>query len=691
MRRYFGRISCGLVASILLATICFLFTVRGAAAGVSVPGAIVTYTLVGGEGIHENVPATFGAIFAKGDVPPGTSVIAEDSAGHVLPSQVDLKAKHLDGSLRHAVITVVVPRLTQGQEFSVALVRGGEAPAHPLSVADLPSNFDAKIDLLMNGLRYVASARDLLIHSKPQLWLSGHQVTEWWVSGPLRDPDGRADPHLAARFGIRSYGKDRPVRVEVDVENTWTLVPGRRTEFYDAQILLGGKVVFEKPGIIQDAQTRWRKVFWWDVPSDVYVKQDVNYLKKARVIPNYDYSSASLLDIVGREYREFQRSDHNPMSSGIITGYMPMTGGRKDIGPLPGWSVIYLLSMDKRAYEMTLSAGDLAGSFGAHYRNEKTGAPSTAEEFPKLSTHSNYVGKPGNLPIPITDGHKSKLVPQRAHEPSLAFIPYLVTGDRYYLEELQFWSQWNSWGTAPENRQFKDGLISWDEVRGQAWSFRTLAQAAYITPEADPLKQPLLREISANIKYYNQHFLNNPQASVLHEILTPSRKAYEYSSWMDDYFTWSISYAVQLGFEIARPFAVWKAEYPVQRMINPQYCWIMATPYRLIGQKPDGTFVKSWADAYKYTFQFAAHTMPPDGLKCGGDEMQSLLRLRPGEMMGGAENPGGYPSNLQPALAAAVDLGVKGAQEAWEKFQARPVKPHAGVSAQWSIVPWGNN
>jgi hypothetical protein len=513
-------------------------------------------------------------------------------------------------------------------------------------------------------------------------------VTEWWVAGPLRDAQGKADPHLSVRFGIRSYGKNRPVRVEVDVENAWTLVPGRRTEFYDAKITLNGKTVFEKPGMIQDCQTRWRKVFWWDVPADTYVRQNLAYLKKTRVIPNYGTPSESLKDTVGRLYASFEKSDHGPMDAGIITAHMPTTGGRGDIAPLPSWAVLYLLTMDKRAYDVTLRAGDLAGSFGSHYRNEKTGAPSTAEEFPNLSTHSNFVGRPGNVQVPITGGHKSKLVPQRAHEPSLAFVPYLVTGDRYYLEELQFWSQWNIWGTAPAYRHFKDGLVSWDEVRGQAWSFRTLAQAAYITPDSDTLKKPLLRELAANIKNYDHEFTNNPNATILHAVLKPSHAAYQYSSWMDDYLTWAVGYAVDLGFDSARPFAKWKAVYPVQRMINPQYCWIMATPYRLIGQYPDGRLVTSWADAYKYTFQFATKSMPPPGMECGGPEMQRLLKLAPGEMMGGAHNPGGYPSNLQPALATAVDLGVPGAREAWAKFQARLVKPGSGVAPQWDIVPW---
>jgi hypothetical protein len=149
MRNRFAHIGRLVAAiSIVLLGLTALPVAGGAA---SLPGAIVTYTVVGGEGLHDQVPATFGAVFAKGDVPPGTSVVAMDGAGHILPSQIDVKAKHVDGSLRHAVVTVVVPHLSEGETFDVTLAKGQAAPTQPLNIADLPANFDATVDLSVNG------------------------------------------------------------------------------------------------------------------------------------------------------------------------------------------------------------------------------------------------------------------------------------------------------------------------------------------------------------------------------------------------------------------------------------------------------------------------------------------------------------------------------------------------------------
>lgn len=678
------------LAMIVLALSVLVSATNGYAAN----DAFITYVVHGESGgITENVPVTFGAIFAKGDVPPGSSVAARDGKGNPLPLQVDVKAKHPDGSLRHAVLTVTIPHLSDGNDVSVSLSRGPKEATAPLPSTALPRDFDTVLTLKMKDGRMLhASARDLLKTAKPDLWLSGSQVTEWWMTGPLRDAQGKADPHLSVRFGIRSYGAGRPLRVEVDVENTWVWVPGPRTEFYDAKITAHGNTVFEQAGMAHATYTRWREVFWWDKPVSAYVEQNLAYLKKARIVANYVADRTDAKAELDRTYPHFQSSDRGPLQAGIITAYMPTTGGRGDIGMLPSWTVDYLLTMDQRGYEMTLKSGDLAGGFWSHLRNTKTNRPATAEEFPNLSTHSNFVGRPGNLEISDTGGVKPTLVGQSAHEPSLAFIPYVITGDRYYLEELEFWSQWNAWGTAPGYHGFQQALVSWDELRGQAWSLRTLAQAAYIAPDSDPLKATLLRELKANIDYYDKTFVNNPQADLQHTISVahPGVKPAptDYPPWMDDYLTSVLGYIVDLGFENARPFAAWKAYFPVQRMINKDYCWMLATPYHISGVNPYSR--PSWAAIYRATFESAQRSkqkVDVSDVTCGSDQMAFALGLKPGEMLSGAA--GGYQANLQPALAAAVNLGVPGAEEAWEKFKT--VTKSNKYFPQWTIVPWTKN
>ena len=96
--------------------------------------------------------------------------------------------------------------------------------------------------------------------------------------------------------------------------------------------------------------------------------------------------------------------------------------------------------------------------------------------------------------------------PDDAHQPSLAFVPYLVTGDYYYLEELHFWANWNMILAKPDLRQFDKGLLGWSQVRAQAWSLRTLGHAAFITPDDHPLKSYFVTRVENNINHYTMYY-----------------------------------------------------------------------------------------------------------------------------------------------------------------------------------------
>ena len=52
-----------------------------------------------------------------------------------------------------------------------------------------------------------------------------------------------------------------------------------------------------------------------------------------------------------------------------------------------------------------------------------------------------------------------------------------------------------------------------------------------------------------------------------------------------------------------------------------------------------------------------------------------------------SEATAGFPSNMQPALAAAADADVSDARAAWTTFINRPVKPDYSTAPQWAIVP----
>ena len=645
-----------------------------------------------------NIPATFGSVFVRGDLPKGASLSAQ-ADGEPVPLQLDAKATHPDGSLRHGIITLSIPHLKIGGRTTVVLRRASAAPAPAPAVttAALPSDFDTTVTLKLKDKVLVVSARKLLAAGKPETWLSGPLVSEWWVSGPFRDRNGAADPHLRAQFGIRSYGRGQPLRVEVNVENDWAYVPGPRTMFYDAQIQANGRAVYASgAGIKQPSHTRWRFGFWWDDSVATYVRQNLPYLERARAVPNYDLS----IDVAGGALREladrFEAAPRSPMGSSIIEKYMPETGGRWDIAPLPHWQALYLLTMDPRAYEVTLATADLGASFSSHYRNTKNHQPVTLDAYPKFSTHSNLVGRgPDQLPLPDTGGYSDPLTPDAAHEPALDFLPYLITGDRFYLEELQFWAEWNLSSTDPIYRNFGDGLVKFDQVRAQAWSLRTLAQAAYITPDNNPLKKTFLKQLKANIAWYDNTYAKSPSANALHVI--PQDAPYDggtaMAPWQDDFFTWSIGYIQGLGDVDASGLLRWKGKFAVGRMTAPGFCPALAAAYTLrVRPSAKAALYANFAQVYDASLPTQIKRQPPDRtLKCGSSELSAALGLpKAGDMVAEPTSADGYTAYMQPALAAAVDGDVPGADAAWRLFQSRPTKPDFSSYPDWAIVPRKN-
>src|SRR5262249_30224944 len=133
--------------------------------------------------------------------------------------------------------------------------------------------------------------------------------------------------------------------------------------------------------------------------------------------------------------------------------YMPDHGGRAELAPYPDWVAKYVVHENPAEKDYMLINGDLAGSWPVHVREPSDGSMINIDQRPNywLDPRAQPGNKPAGTPIPDppyvnfgpTDPvNMSPLVPDNAHAPSLAYVPYLVTGDRYYLDEMKFWADY---------------------------------------------------------------------------------------------------------------------------------------------------------------------------------------------------------------------------------------------------------
>lgn len=640
-----------------------------------------------------NTPFTFGQVFAVGDVKSTEGIAAKTAAGANVPLQVDVKARHADGSVRHAVITGQLPSSMPKQVQTIYLVKGnattttGAAPAQLLN-AGFSSTFNATI----GGKVYSASADALLKSGKYTTWLAGPLTNEWLVSAPLKTASGEEHPHLHARFAIRAYGTSA-ARVDVTVENTWAFEASPQNYTYDAQLLVGGKSAYTQAAVPHYHHARWRKTFWWGNAPLLDLRHNAAYMVASKALPNYDLTLSIKETTIDAWNKRWLAAKTGAMDVGLGQPYMPTTGGRSDIGLLPAWSALYLTSMDQRMKNIMLGMSELAGGWSAHYRNKTTGKPITLAEYPYMT----LLGNPGDTYNPVTKLREAFpdcpstacTTPFRAdtsHQPAFAYLPYMVTGDYYHLEELEFWANYNTFSTNPGYRDYGKGLFKADQIRAQAWSMRTTAQAAYILPDNDPQKALFTTILNNNIDWYDANYTNNPAATKLGALTHGYAVIYNdntgLSPWQDDFFTSAIGVAAELGFTRAKPLLAWKAKFPIDRMTGAGFCWISGAMYAMkVRDSATSPLYETIGQAYK-----ASSTDQLNLLGCNSTAMATLLGLKLGEMTGYSDMPTGYPSNMQPALAYAAGAAT-GGPAAWKVFMARTVKPDYSLEPQFDIVP----
>lgn len=647
-------------------------------------------------GAQLNVPVTFGQVFAPGNVSAAQTVTGRLADGGTVPLQVEVKARHADGSARHAIISTVLPSLAAGQTLALALatVPATAAPGPTSPSALLDAGFTTAVKLDLGGVRYSASADALLRSGQYKTWLSGPLANEWLVTAPLTTADGTPHPHLMARFAIRAAGAAR-ARVDVTIENGWAYQPAPQNFTYDVQIQVGADTVYSKTAMLHYNHARWRKIFWWGAPAQVHVRHNIGYLIASKAVANYDRSSTFTETTLAAMKTGWTGAKTEPMGVGMANPYMPSTGGRPDIGLLPGWATTYLLAMDARAKEVTMGTADLSGSWSSHYRDKNTDRPVSLVDYPYMTilghepdTYNRVLKRSEWFPACATGADCSKVnIHDASHQPSLVYLPYLVTGDYYYLEELQFWGMWNSFMSNPAYREYGKALLKSDQVRGQAWGLRSLVDAAYITPDADPLKAHFASFVDSNLDWYNAEYTNNAAANTLGVLINGYAIVYDNGTgvapWQDDFFTSAVGHAAELGFEKAKPLLAYKTKFPIARMTAPGACWIDGAIFNLkVRASTTGPIFATMGEAYA-----ASHTPEFNLLECAGTAMATSLKLKVGEMTGYSSEAAGYPSNMQPAMAYAADTGGAQGQAAWTVFSNRSVKPNYGIGPQFSIVP----
>lgn len=662
-------------------------------------GALTTLRLASSGGMT-GAAWTFGQAFREGHVPAGSFIGAQGPSAF----QAAVKNRWPDGSVKFAVLSGI------GGDAVQLVASSASAAGSAVSTAALAS---VSASISFGGVTASWAGADWNLPF--QSLVTGPVMSSW----TFRKAIG-ADAHLVAWLEVRAYSNGA-VEVLPWVENGFLNVASPGTKSGRAVFTLGGTTRYDSANdpnyttgygvaaIASGTVNMWhhsravlvnggKTSHWLGADPGVVPSHDRTYLESTNLVPRYRASS------ILESRLATLTSNYSPMRTCYLEEGMGAPGYAQEIGLIPNQAAMYVVSGDSRAFKACVMQGFSLGSYSIHYRDETTQRPLLFASYPTLSTNS------GSMP-PAPSGAVGTRYAS-SHHPAAAYMPYLLTGWNWFVEEVQFQVTLHYLARSSGYRQNEkyyfypsaagSGLNEQGGPRAQAWQWRTCAMAACITPDSDSIRSQFISALGFNANYWRiEHetgAVGRPWApNELGCIAEPgySGAAQEngkvlQGSWQDDFVTASIGFSWDL-----------KVLQDAARLSD--LLWLRNFKYKAItGRLGQQNVAAAWN--FQYAAQYQIYIGTPTGssstfnwyanwgeafaAKFGQQNLgYSGSDLRDGNI-GGKGMSQSYWGNLQPAIAYAVDHGAPGAAAAYQRMVG--ASNFAAAASEFQTDPvWG--
>ncbi len=729
-----------------------------------------------------NYPLQFGRPFLDGAIEDEPQVLI---GGTPVTTQADVKNRYPDGSVEYAVVAVMIPSLPAGGSVTLTFqnqTAGNNTPLTQAQMLSIAYMFSAQMILAptAGGSAQSVDARTMLTGGNYKLWTSGPvaQTVMLADDSPARKYDigfGDGFHPFRPRYYATFWPATKQVFVRFVGEN------GNTTELEDlaySLTLTGANAkLYSNANLAHWAMSSWTKSFWLGgTPSpQVNIDNNLAYLELTRFVPNYDPSVTVTQAAIAYDYAGYYTNvAHDIGEAGGWQTAMGTTGAREDIGPEPTWDAVWLYTGDWRMRQLSLTQADLAAAWPANLRE---GDPSKRLNRADPVPTSGQTGSGYGLPVSITDrktlgasaggeadllyyaGSQGAPVSDQlnvvgsinfgqpwefdaSHEPSPFFVPYILTGDPFYLLELENWAAYDATenvGQATTSNAGRgptgDEGGADDQLRGDGWTIRSRAEAAFAAPDGDPEKTYLTiltqediarwegslgvtdPVLSGSAEYIWAQQTGDPETSTQYGPTSPPPPAslgewgadvYDTAGvgsyvgagvwtdatisgvtppWMQWYTQYAIGRAAELGFA-AGPLALQSGRFLTGMINNSGYPELIAAYVLPVGAGT--TFLSTWpAIVGEMSAGYLTSTDPNAYPTTSG---QAPLPV----FFKGMISSQGYAAYASAALATLVDEAAPGAAQAETWMQANVYQPLAisgslAADPSWAIVPRTDN
>jgi hypothetical protein len=222
----------------------------------------------------------------------------------------------------------------------------------------------------------------------------------------------------------------------------------------------------------------------------------------------------------------------------------------------------------------------------------------------------------------------------------------LLTGDRYFLDEMKFWSN-NAMLSWTWLRGDAQGLVTAQQVRAVGWALRDIAEAAAFTPDADPWKGYFTTRLLANLADLDTRAASETDplgSSTQLRVDEPGN----IQVFMQSFLLWGLDHAHDLGFVgQGNAYRVRIPTYFNNLQTAQGFDWKASGSYYIQVVDANGSYFKSYADLYNFNFGGSTAKYP----------VTPLI-------------PYHYAVNLRLVLLSAVRLGLPYAQENLDRLMS---------------------
>jgi hypothetical protein len=585
------------------------------AAVAAVPGGIVGLNLqnAGAQTLQGGV-TTLGQTFVKGDLAAGQKLTAMIN-GVGTPVQVDVKTTWPDGSVKMAVLSLERPDIAAGGSVNVVLAKTAAATAQPaVNLATATQSHSFTVDITPQGgstikIDVLDALRKALADGSASKWQEGPLATQARVVVEL--PGSQR-----AEFDVTAF-KGGGIQVDAQFNNDQAMQATGGRANYTAVVTMDGQVVATET-VSQAQYQNWSREFSSNLKDGgqglgdsskgwLNIRADVDYLQKTGAVADYDLSMPvreSLLQSYGTAIATADWGD--ALSANGVTKYMPATGHRPDIGISTEANAAWLMTQDARAAEYAMGQAQAAGAVPWNFFDQANKTWLNTDNYPKLWTDPRGgTGTPGDRNATgLTQQIDSQTgwEPDQAHQPSLSYVPYLQTGERWILDNLQaqasrsIMATWNA-----ERLGDQDLVANGGQVRAGAWSLREIDNAAWVSPDGSAEKAFFQQASAQNWSWLVSKIpeWTAQQGNIHGWVPGHHGTSWAISPWTQDYFASVTIVAASRGNADARTFLEWQSNYLIGRFthaaegMNPHDGVIYRMP---IADATTGAFYKTWGE-----------------------------------------------------------------------------------------------